>query len=267
MSFRKRDPEGTRGDSYVLPLSDPEDIAHARALIADGPSIGGAIVVARVAPGFDGINRNIKAQDMPPWSWHVTEFEEFADQTVEILDGNPTLVEEDVEFWMENTGGRVGFWGYTVTAELESTPFSQINAGFNDIWRNPVKKGGQGIFVVVLPESQRIFIGWFTYDLMQPPEDAEFILGHAGHRWYTAAGPYDGNIALLELELTQGGIFDSAEVPAQEVVGSVTLKANSCKEMILTYEIFEAEVSGEIVLERATEENLAYCLLLAAEGL
>ena len=37
-----------------------------------------------------------------------------------------------VEFWIQNTGGYVGFWGYTITAELENPPYFPINAGFVD---------------------------------------------------------------------------------------------------------------------------------------
>ncbi len=110
------------GDSYVLPLSDPAAIAHARALVALGPAAGETIAVARIAPGADGVNRDLLAPGAPAWSWHVTEFLGFADFTIEIYDGWPTFLEEDVPGWMANTGGIVGFWGYTVTQELETVP-------------------------------------------------------------------------------------------------------------------------------------------------
>lgn len=45
-------------DSYVLPLSEASDIAHARDLIANGPGIGGAIVVASMRADSNGLNRN-----------------------------------------------------------------------------------------------------------------------------------------------------------------------------------------------------------------
>ena len=48
-------------DSYVLPLGDPAAIAHARELITDPSAAGQAIVVAKVAHGRDGINRNYVA--------------------------------------------------------------------------------------------------------------------------------------------------------------------------------------------------------------
>lgn len=118
-------------DSYVLSLSEEADIQHARDLIQFGPEIGDAIVVASIAEGADGINRNWLAQGAPEWSWHVTEFLGFAWATIEILDGSPTIVEEDIDWWMQNTGGKIGFWGYTIIAELPQVPEpSQITVGF-----------------------------------------------------------------------------------------------------------------------------------------
>jgi hypothetical protein len=106
------------GDSYVLPLSDPDDIAHARALIEQGPAALPFIAVAAIAAGSDGINRDVLAPGEPLWSWHVTAFEGFFDATAEILDGWPGLVEQDVAEWINATNGFVGFWQYTVVAEL-----------------------------------------------------------------------------------------------------------------------------------------------------
>lgn len=53
------------------------------------------------------------------WSWYVTEFEGFADATIEILDGNPAIAENDIEKWMGITGGVIGFWNYTVTRRVD----------------------------------------------------------------------------------------------------------------------------------------------------
>lgn len=109
-------------DSYVLRLDDPAHIAHARELISLGPAAGAPIVVASIAPGVDGINRNYRAVGQPEWSWHVTEFQGFADMTIEILDGWPTYVEQDVPGWIANTNGTIGFWNYTVVEELTNVP-------------------------------------------------------------------------------------------------------------------------------------------------
>lgn len=110
------------GDSYVLPLEDADDIDHARELILHGPSIGSSIIVAHIASGSDGTNRDILAPGEPLWSWHVDGFDGFADFTAEILDGWPSFVEHDVEGWIDNTNGYIGFWNYTVTAELTAVP-------------------------------------------------------------------------------------------------------------------------------------------------
>ncbi|MFQ5515205.1 MAG: hypothetical protein ACE5FG_12340 [Myxococcota bacterium] len=106
-------------DSYVLPLSDPNDIARARELIELGPGpVLGGIVVAKTAAGADGINRDHLAPGAPAWSWHVTEFLEFAEVAIELCDGWPGFVEGDVAGWIQNTGGTICFWAYTVVAEL-----------------------------------------------------------------------------------------------------------------------------------------------------
>jgi hypothetical protein len=109
-------------DSFVLTLDDPAAIAHARALIARGPDIGGAIVMAKIAAGADGVNRDYLATGAPAWSWHITDFVGFVDQSAELYDGYPTFVERDVPGWIANTGGMIGFWGYTVVAELSAVP-------------------------------------------------------------------------------------------------------------------------------------------------
>ena len=116
-------------DSFVLPLSDAVDVAHARDLIARGPdAAGNGIVFASVVAGADGINRNVVADGEPPWHWHVSEFEGFGDFGIELVDGNPTFLESDVAGWIANTRrddpdvGHIGFWNYTVVAELDGGP-------------------------------------------------------------------------------------------------------------------------------------------------
>lgn len=115
------------GDSFVVTIdeSDPQLLAHARALvnwIAAGGQLmnspGQTILVADIAAGADHINRNYLAEGEPAWSWHITGTPSFADWTIEILDGWPTFVESDIDGWIANTGGAIGFWGYTIVTEI-----------------------------------------------------------------------------------------------------------------------------------------------------
>ena len=115
------------GDSLVvvIPETETELISHARALVdwvksgADPmQSPGSTILVTEIALGSDGINRNYLAEGEPLWSWHAVGTPSFADFTIEILDGWPTFVEQDVDAWIANTNGQIGFWGYTVTEEI-----------------------------------------------------------------------------------------------------------------------------------------------------
>ena len=106
------------GDSYVIRLDDPEDIAHARELIRDPESVAARILVCSIAPGAGDLPNQDFLNGGAPWSWHVTEFQEFAEFTIEILDGWPSFVEEDVDGWIANTNGAIGFWNYTVILEV-----------------------------------------------------------------------------------------------------------------------------------------------------
>lgn len=108
-------------DSYVLPLSNPADIVHARQLVRHGPGIGNSIVVARIVRSNpDGLNRNYVVEGLPAWSWDVNEFLGFAGVTPEIFDGDPTWVEDDPGWW--HSGSTIGFWRYTVVAEIGTNP-------------------------------------------------------------------------------------------------------------------------------------------------
>ena len=125
----EREEVAEHNDSFVLPLSAEADIAHARDLIARGPDAAGApIVFASIVAGADGVNRNVLAEGEPLWNWHVKDFEGFADMGIELVDGWPTFVESDVQGWINNTKrddpavGHMGFWNYTVVAELPAGP-------------------------------------------------------------------------------------------------------------------------------------------------
>lgn len=114
--------DDARTESYVLGLTDPLDIDHARELIRDGAAAGQPIVVAQVACGGDGINRDLLSPTKRAWNWHVSAFESFEELTIEILDGRPSDLLTDCDWWMSNAGGRIGFWSFTVVEELGTDP-------------------------------------------------------------------------------------------------------------------------------------------------
>ena len=108
-------------DSYVLPLEDPADVAHARRLIAEGPGIGRPLVVAIATAGADGINGDYVPPDTRLWSWHISDFHGFADVTAELLDSSPTASET---YFASGAGSNleIGYWNYTVVAEMPNVP-------------------------------------------------------------------------------------------------------------------------------------------------
>jgi hypothetical protein len=65
-------------DSFVIALTNMGHIAHARDLIDRGAERAGSpIVVANIAAGADGLNRNLRANSAEAWSWHVTRRHRF----------------------------------------------------------------------------------------------------------------------------------------------------------------------------------------------
>jgi hypothetical protein len=117
----------------------------------------------------------------------------------------------------------------------------------------------------VLHEKE-IFLAWFTFDTERPPEDVTAQLGEPGHRWLTAQGPYEGDTAMLDIFMTAGGIFDSAEPKPDDAVkvGTMTIVWHDCGNTSLTYEIDSPGVMGAIELTRIVNDNLALCEVLVA---
>lgn len=119
--FVVANPQDYSRGAYVLPLSNPSDIAHARAVIADPANTDGHIVTARIdhggsAEGYTNCDPLVPGKI---WSWRVTEFLGFADYTIEIYDGWAQFVEDDVQGWIDNTGGIIGFWSSRVVSEFD----------------------------------------------------------------------------------------------------------------------------------------------------
>lgn len=135
-----------------------------------------------------------------------------------------------------------------------------INAGLSDAWYDPAT-GGQGFFIIVWEENQGLFLSWFTFDTERPPNDVTAILGEPGHRWLTAQGPYDGDTATLDVYLSSGGEFDAAEpaVAAPEKVGTITIVWTGCNEGLLSYDLNDPGLSGDVPIQRIVLDNVPAC--------
>jgi hypothetical protein len=69
----------------------------------------------------------------------------------------------------------------------------------------------------------------------------------------------------MNIELTQGGIFDSAvPMPTQENYGTIEIQFSDCENGLLTYNIPSAGVAGSIPMSRIALDNVARCEGLAA---
>ena len=153
------------------------------------------------------------------------------------------------------------------TLKFNLTKDFEINPAINDAWYNPATPG-QGFLISVFPDIQQMFVAWFTYDIERPPEDVKAILGEPGHRWLTAQGSYNGDTAELTIYVTEGGVFDAAEPPANNDGigdGTMTIEFADCAQGIVSYELTSPNVFGEIPIQRIVNDNAALCESLAAQ--
>lgn len=84
-----------RGEIFRVWITNPASIqqvmdlrdGRSQATIPNGPLLTG--------PG--------QASHNAPWSWHLDpEQTQFAESTIEVCDGQPSAVEADLDYWMEN---------------------------------------------------------------------------------------------------------------------------------------------------------------------
>lgn len=140
-----------------------------------------------------------------------------------------------------------------------------INAGLNDAWYNP-DTSGQGFFMVVYPEAELVFVSWFTFDTERPDDGIMAQLGEPGHRWLTAQGGFSGNRAELDIFVSKGGVFDSAQpVPDNTQDGTMIVEFEDCEKGTVSYDIPSIGWQGEIPIQRVATDNVALCEELALQ--
>jgi len=98
-------------EEFRIRLTDPVRIAQARRILngQETPKI----VTGPLAAGNGGFNLG--------WSWHlVPEDTHFAEFSIELCDGKPSFVEEDLDYWL-NTVGTFCPWSAIVVDEVPTT--------------------------------------------------------------------------------------------------------------------------------------------------
>ena len=109
------------------------------------------------------------------------------------------------------------------------------------------------------------------YSDLPPPASARNVKRSAAQGEAPAPDlPYELQAAVskypVTIYVTEGGVFDSADPPAQnDGVGDGTMAIEfvDCTEGLVTYEMTSPSVSGEIPIERITDDNVVLCELLA----
>lgn len=134
-----------------------------------------------------------------------------------------------------------------------------LSAGLNDAWYYPFTSG-QGFFITVYPDSQTVFLSWYTYDTELPGDGPESLVGAEGQRWLVAQGPFAGNRAELELLSSSGGLFDRVSPESElESVGFMTLQFEDCSRGSITYTLMTLFGGYMMPIERVASDNVGRC--------
>lgn len=82
------------GETFRVRIHDSDVIAEAERLLASDEQ---RIITGPLRRGDGGVN--------DPWSWHLDpDSVEFADFTIELCDGCPHMVEDDLDYWIDTVG-------------------------------------------------------------------------------------------------------------------------------------------------------------------
>ncbi len=159
----------------------------------------------------------------------------------------------------------------TVVTEKPAAPAPPafvMNAGLNDAWFNPATDG-QGVFITVFPVAGLVNMAWFTYDTTLPAANASANLGDAGHRWLTALGTIEGDSAVMNIDITSGGLFDAAtEIQRTSPTGAdgtITLTFENCNSGFIEYDITSINQQGIVPIQRIAPDNIALCESLVGQ--
>lgn len=95
------------GDEFVVRVARDDQVADMEARLASGEP---GVINGLLESGDGGFN--------DPWSWHMVPASvETPDVAVEVCDGTPGFVEQDLDYWL-NTVERYCPWSAVVTERL-----------------------------------------------------------------------------------------------------------------------------------------------------
>jgi hypothetical protein len=154
-----------------------------------------------------------------------------------------------------------------IEAEGDNSNGFNYNSSLNDAWFN-FATNGQGFFFNIFPDSEFVFMSWFTYDLSRPAANTPFNLGEPGHRWLTAQGPFDGDTANLKVYETTGGIFNQGSLPPSNTVeiGSLTARFEDCNSGLISYEIDSVNRQDDVPIQRLAPDTIPACEAKSSGG-
>lgn len=186
------------------------------------------------------------------------------DDPVDLIE---TRHHETVASFQGNRNPFVDHPGWAACVYENICPKFHINAGLNDAWYNPATDG-QGFFITVFPALGVVSLAWFTYDTALPPEDAQANLGDPGHRWITALGPITDNQAILNIDITSGGLFDTHNEVEHTIPegadGTIILTFKDCNSAVVEYDITSISRKGSVPIQRVANDNIDLCEALSA---
>lgn len=126
-----------------------------------------------------------------------------------------------------------------------------INVGHSGAWYYP-DTAGQGVLIDVEPETQFIFLAWFTFTGADSEHPFEQL-------WLTAQGNFNGDTANLTLYESSGGMFDAPGIVTTTPVGSVSLSFTDCSNGLLSYSFDNRDLEGAFPISRAIPGSEAAC--------
>jgi len=128
---------------------------------------------------------------------------------------------------------------------------ARIGVGHSGAWFNP-STTGQGQFLDVEPDTQFVFLGWFTYTA-----DASGLSSE--QHWFTAEGYFHGSKADLVLYESVGGQFDEPQAVTTTPVGEAILTFSDCGYGAMSYRFDDRDLEGSFPMNRVVPGSGRAC--------